>query len=165
MAIVRVKLGEALRINLQDFDGKAGLFPQAILRDDTGSELSGSPVDLAHTADGLYQDKSIVMPNTPMVTAVMKTYTDAGHTVLSDDHEDAIQVFLREDVLTTQTGIAVIERIEATLSQTPRLHAELVADHIQGMLSIPRLEARLALPAIQGVLKQQKIIGLITECC
>lgn len=92
-----VKVGDPIQLNLQLEDGATNKFPQAILRNQSGVLLSGSPVSLTHVGDGLYQNDSIAMPNTQEVTATYKVYDDAGHTVLSQFYSIELDVFGKDN--------------------------------------------------------------------
>jgi hypothetical protein len=87
------KLGDSLRLNLQLFDGATNLYVRAYLYDANDNQLAGSPLAVPHVANGLYRADSLVMPDTPQVTAIYKVYTDAGFTTLSTNHSDAIDVY------------------------------------------------------------------------
>jgi len=92
-----VKIGDPIQLNLQLEDGATDKYPQAILRNQIGTILAGSPVDLTHTGDGLYQNDSISMPNTQEVTATYKVYEDAPHTVLSQFYTIELDVFGKDN--------------------------------------------------------------------
>ena len=92
-----VKIGDPIHLNLQLEDGAIDKYPQAILRDQIGTLMAGSPVDLTHTGDGLYQNDSISMPNTQEVTATYKVYDDSGHTILSSFYSVELDVFTKDN--------------------------------------------------------------------
>jgi len=164
LTIPRHKVGESLKLVLNDFEGRASLYPRAILRDVGGIELAASPVDLTHVGDGLYVNKAVAMPNTEMVTAVYKTYTDAAHTLLSEDNQDRVDVFLRQDAEAVSSGVNIVERVEAVFKNNQKLAGEILEPKMRAILKPQSIEAALARQAISGVLKQQKITGLIAEC-
>ena len=91
-----VKVGDPIQLNLQLEDGASNKHPRAILRDQLGTLLSGSPVNLTHTGDGLYQNDSVFMPDTQEVTATYKVYDDVGRTILSQLYSIELDVFTRD---------------------------------------------------------------------
>lgn len=91
-----VKAGDPIQLNLQLEDGATNKFPQAILRNQSGTLLPVSPVSLTHTGDGLYQNDSIIMPNTQEVTATYKVYDDAPRTLLSQIYSIELDVFTKD---------------------------------------------------------------------
>lgn len=91
------RVGEAIRINLQLFDGATGKYPRAFVYKPNGSQVTGSPVALAHVANGLYENAALVMPDEVEVRAVIKVYNDALFSTLSSTHSDALEVYQRED--------------------------------------------------------------------
>jgi len=90
-----IKVGDPIQLNLQLEDGVSTKFPRAILRNQFGVLLAQSPVDLTHTGDGLYQNDSVLMPDTQEVTATFKVYDDAGHTILSSAYTIELDVFTK----------------------------------------------------------------------
>lgn len=91
-----VKVGDPIQLNLQLEDGATDKYPRAYLRNQFGSPLAGSPVDLTHTGDGLYQNDSVQMPDTQEVTATFKVFDDAGHTILSPIYSIELDVFTKD---------------------------------------------------------------------
>jgi len=87
------KINEAIRLNLQLFDGGTTLYPLVYAYNAAGSQISGSPVALSHLANGLYTNSSLLMPDTAQVRAVYRVFTDSGHTLISDDYSDALDIF------------------------------------------------------------------------
>lgn len=90
---MRTKLGDAIQLNLQLFDGASNQYPRAYLYDAEGTELAESPVDLAHVENGLYANSEVSMPSTAQVKAVYKVFSDSGHTSLNGDYQTALDVF------------------------------------------------------------------------
>lgn len=80
-------------MSLQLFDGATGKFPRARVFKTDSTELSGSPVNLAHVGGGLYANSDLTMPNVQSVYAQYKVYDDSGHTTLSGDHSDSEERF------------------------------------------------------------------------
>jgi len=89
--------GQDLLLTLVLADGDATRFPRARVYDDTGSEVTGSPFDLAHVANGLYQDVWVNPDVEGHFSAIFIVYNDAGHTVVSNKY-DRIGEAIRLDV-------------------------------------------------------------------
>jgi hypothetical protein len=87
------KLGEAIQLNLQLFDGATNKYVKAWLRNASGVALGTPTVSLSHIGEGLYSNDSVLMPDTSQVTAVYKVFDDAGFTTPSADHADALDIF------------------------------------------------------------------------
>jgi hypothetical protein len=92
-----VKVGDPIQLNLQLEDGNETKYPRAILRNQFGTLLPESPVDLTHSGDGLYQNDSVFMPDTQEVTATFKVYDDSLRTVLSNTYTIELDVFCRDN--------------------------------------------------------------------
>lgn len=91
--------GDKIPLNLQLSDDDTGLFPQVTLKDDTGSDLPDSPVDLSHVGGGLYVDSNVDFPTVDRVFAQYRIYNDAGHTTKAKKHPATVlDVFYRDRV-------------------------------------------------------------------
>lgn len=88
---IPVKVGDGIPLRLQLSDEDSGAFPQAVLRDPTGSELPGSPVDLGHEGDGLYTNNAVSFPDEEFIIAQYKVYQNGGHTIRHECHPDTIE--------------------------------------------------------------------------
>lgn len=86
--------GSPVRLNVKLKDGATDKFLRATLRRADGAELAGSPVAVPHTAGGLYEADSFLMPDDPEVTASFKVYLDAGFT-LPAPYEEGMDVYSR----------------------------------------------------------------------
>jgi hypothetical protein len=76
--------GAALPIAIQLYDCDSGKFPVATVRDVNGNQIAGSPVSMAHVANGLYVASGLVMPiSSTFVTVQVVVYDDSGHTQIS----------------------------------------------------------------------------------
>lgn len=93
---MKFKINQIVPLLLQLTDEDNGLYPQAILRDDTGTQI-GLPLDLANVGNGLYKNTTFQMPSTSYITAQYKVYQDALHSIKSYRHPDTIkEVFYRD---------------------------------------------------------------------
>lgn len=89
-------LGQPIPAYTQLYDYASGKFPRAVVRDADGAELSGSPIDLAEIADGLYGNSDLAMPDTAHVTVQYFVYSDSGHTSLDQSYAAELDVFTKE---------------------------------------------------------------------
>jgi len=113
---ILTKAGQPIRLNLQLWDGDIGKFPQATLKNTPGVELVGSPVDLTHSGNGLYEADSITMPDTEEVTATFKVFNDSGHLVPSEDHSDAFDLFRKDEIQDAIDSLLLASRrVEITM--------------------------------------------------
>lgn len=82
-----VQVGNPIPVAVQLGDGFTGKFVQAIIVDNNGTPVVGSPVSLTEIANGLYMDSSLSMPTGIHYVVVQATsYNDSGHIVPSDDY-------------------------------------------------------------------------------
>lgn len=96
-----IRVGDQIPLQLQLFDGATGKFPQAVVKDATGTAISGSPFDLAHVANGHYSNLTAVMPSTAFVTIQYLVYSDAGHTTLDTGYSIDLEVQEQDNSLIT----------------------------------------------------------------
>lgn len=85
--------GEILHLTLQLFDGAFDMFVRASLFDSLGNPLPGTPVGLTHVELGCYVNDTLKMPFTPEVRVVYEVFVDAGYTLHSQLHCDAVDTF------------------------------------------------------------------------
>lgn len=78
-----------LACQLEDF--ATDKYVRATIRNAAGAEVTGSPVDLTHVADGYYSGV-LAMPAVPVVVQCI-VYTDALYTVKSDAHGPSTERF------------------------------------------------------------------------
>ena len=86
-----VEEGDNIPIVLQISDGNIGVFPQAVITDDSGVVLG--TVSLTHVANGLYQT-TFIMTNDTYINSTYIVYTDALHTIESTTYQRDIDTFL-----------------------------------------------------------------------
>lgn len=89
--------GDAVPLTLQLEDGDVTKFPQAEVRDPTGSLLT--TLDLSHVGSGNYTNSSLTMPDEDWITITYIVYNEVGHTTESASHLRAQADFAREDPL------------------------------------------------------------------
>jgi len=73
-----VNVGENIPLSFFAEDEKTGLFVRANVYDADGSEIAGSPVTLSEVAGGIYENDTLVMPDSPKVIAKFKAFNDVG---------------------------------------------------------------------------------------
>jgi len=91
-----IKKGNQFILKSQLLDGNASLFIQARIYDETFTEVSFSPITLAHVANGLYKDVSQQATIIGNYTVQYKVYSDAGLTTSAKKYgiiEEDIFVF------------------------------------------------------------------------
>jgi len=107
--VVYTKLGDPIELSHQLGNDDIGLFPQVTLIDAAGVELPGSPVDLPHLTDGLYEDDSLNYPATRQVRALFRTFKTAAHTKLARKHCNTIMVTFKRDFVAEQMDLLLAE--------------------------------------------------------
>lgn len=98
-------VGDAVPLYLQLYDNATDKFVRTTVRDATGAQITGSPVDLTHVALGLYQSLALVMPATKFVTVQYIVYDDSGYTVISSSEGAGSDTFL---YASTQGGVIAV---------------------------------------------------------
>lgn len=64
--------------------GDTDKYPRAWIYDDQGNQITGSPVALAHVANGLYNNDSLEMPDTTFLMVQVQVFDDSGFTTPSN---------------------------------------------------------------------------------
>jgi hypothetical protein len=78
------RLGAPILIQLQLPGGETNLFVKAVLQDQLGAAIAGSPSSLVSVGGGLYRPATFpLMPNVLEVTAAYTVWEDSGHTIPS----------------------------------------------------------------------------------
>lgn len=144
------KPGDQLDIYIQAVDGNEELYPLAIVRDQDGIALAGSPVILPHVGQGLYKDTgSFTFPAAASsVTAVVEMYIDAGLTNISRANGNGLNLYERDydqDILDCLTEIKDLLQIILQKS----IHAQLAGD--------------VSSNAIIGIIEATKIQGIVEK--
>ena len=89
--------GDDLLLTLILADGGTGKFPRARVYTDAGVEVTGSPFDLTHTVNGLYQDVWVAPDVEGHFSAIFVVYNDAAHTEVSNKY-DRVGESIRLDI-------------------------------------------------------------------
>lgn len=87
-----MQVGDVIPLFNQAADYSTGLFMKAFVFDDTGTEISGSPVIMNDLGNGAYDNQDLVMPNSP-VNAQFLVYTDDTYTDFSTSEGANFQFF------------------------------------------------------------------------
>lgn len=122
-------LGQEVPLALQLSNGATNKYPQARMFDDSGAELSGSPVTLTHVGSGLYKAANFVMPAKPFIVAQYLVYSDAGHTTLDADYPIASDAFALLDISTLDNPRAALF---GSLENSPVIVGALSASQLYG---------------------------------
>jgi hypothetical protein len=127
MGISTVEQGEELGLVVQIEDGtSSGLYPRAIVTNDSGSTITGGTVDLTVAGStGMYYNAgtALAMPNNAFVTATYIIYTDSGHTTESSTYMRSADVFMRAgevsaDVTKVSGSSSAADKLEANVLLT-----------------------------------------------
>ena len=161
MGSLLLKEGQKIPASLKLFDQASNKFVRAFLYDEDGVQLPGSPLNLAHVDNGLYENDNIAMPNTSHVTAVYRVFDDAGFTVLSETYSDGVDLFkifiVDQDVI--DTLIEIKDKVCQLLADITR------PDLIGEISEVKTLEANVSQDEkIEGILeKDSKLTGEISS--
>jgi len=124
------RLGQAIPVALQLWDGNDEKFVTARVRDAEGVELPGSPFALSHVEAGFYSlEAPPTMPATAFVSVFYQVWNDEGHLIPSSAHETAEATFelgaipqaLRPDISATISDEVL--RLEAVVREAEEIAA------------------------------------------
>ena len=87
------RLNHPIPIALQLWDRDTSKFIRATVRAPGGAQLPGSPVTLAHAADGFYTTAAIAMPQVDYVSVFYEVFADPAQTIPSAEHSEAFEIF------------------------------------------------------------------------
>ncbi len=127
MGTCTIEQGEELGLSVQIEDGTStGLYPRAIVTDDSGSTITGGTVDLTVAGStGMYYNAgtALAMPNNAFVTATYIIYTDSGHTTESTTYLRSSDIFMRAgevsaDVTKVSGSASAADKLEANVLLT-----------------------------------------------
>ena len=103
--------GNPIPLSVLLFDLATDKFVQAVIVDETGSQIAGSPVAISHVLTGLYEFNGLVMPDVDYVTAIFTVYDDALFTIPSQIHCPSAEQFIKDN-----DSSVILEKID-TLSR------------------------------------------------
>ena len=102
-----IPLGSPIPLSVLLFDKAIDKFVQAVIIDETGAQIAGSPVAVPHVITGLYEFNGLVMPDVEYVTAIFTVYNDALFTSPSQIHCPSAEQFIKDDIS------VILEEIDA----------------------------------------------------
>lgn len=157
------RLGQAIPVALQLWDGSDEKFVTARVRDAEGVELPGSPFALSHVEAGFYSlEAPPTMPATAFVSVFFQVWNDEGHLIPSSAHETAEATFeLTPEA--TAGGALLPPDITATISDEA-LRLEAVVREAEEIAAIATLDPAQVAGEVTGELVLvAKIEGVETQ--
>jgi hypothetical protein len=91
-----MQVGDALPLSVQLAASATTKHVRAVVKNDAGAQIAGSPAVLAHVGLGQYTNYTLVMPNTKFVTVQYIIYDDSLFTVISASERAQSALFLKE---------------------------------------------------------------------
>lgn len=89
--------GDKISLATQLYDNATNKFPVAIVRDDNGDEIAGSPFTLPPIEAGLYADYEEEFPSgTDYLQVQYFVYTDEEHTILDESYGSIMETITKE---------------------------------------------------------------------
>ena len=93
----QVGIGEKIPLYMFLEDKDPGKFVQAVVKDPTGAQITGSPVGLSSMGDGSYSTLDLIMPNKDFVAAEFTVFDDAGFTIESVIHFPTAEMYEKDN--------------------------------------------------------------------
>lgn len=91
------QIGDKISLATQLYDNAENKFPLAVVRDDQGDEIVGSPFTLDSVGDGLYANYDQDFPvGTDYLQVQVMVYSDSGHTVLDESYSSIMYQLTKE---------------------------------------------------------------------
>ena len=157
------KLGDVVPLSVQLFDGDPNLFAGAIVTDNDGVAVSGSPFALVSIGEGLYELDTFLMPNKSFVSAVYKIFLDSGFTSESPIHSDSIDnfplIFIDQEFIDAITEVKVL--LELILAKGVTVEIQGIVDQADEIIgSLLKQDEE-----IKGIVEasEDDIIGIIED--
>jgi len=144
--------GQNLYLKAQLINGETGKFVRAIVQDDSGAAIVGSPITLTEGGGGFYFDNTTLqMPGKPFVTAILEAFNDSGFT-----QSAGFGIFEETYNLKTTAGLiqGAGQVIIGKVLQSQKLSAALKQESIEGSLESN---------TIVGTVKDNQIVGDISS--
>ena len=169
--------GEILPLSFQLLDGDSSKYARAILTDETGTPLAGSPVSLPHIGGGKYSSDAVLMPvGVEYVEATYQSFDDALFTVPDPDHLLGTDVFRLEipDQVIVDKLNQIIAKLEGIALPGAAIDAVLVQNKISDVIDDAKMAKALIErdnikgivendPTLNGCVNQNQITGVIDE--
>lgn len=135
------KVGEKLVVSITLFDGDETRVPQAVVTDDVGAPLVGSPIELTHVENGYYENSVLVMPNISFVKAIITVYNDDTFAVVSPKHSSASAVYTLEVPFQE-----ILDQFQLLITKLDQL---LASEFIADLSAVVRADARFSARLMQ----------------
>lgn len=139
------KQGDPIPLTAQLALGETDRFVRAILRDQNGIGVLGSPVVLTHVGEGTHKDMSVSMPGTRFVTASYKSFLDAGLSISDDSYMEEMERFDLEQAI-PPAGTVILSPVNLT-----------------GRLRADQLSATMGSDSLKGSMPAAELTGTIEE--
>ena len=136
----QIATGKPIPLTVFLEDEEENLFPLATLKDDTGSEIA--EISLQSVGGGEYHDNSFTMPASAFVTAEIRIFKDAGHSLLSR-YKPVAAIFTRDDTFALIMD-QLISKINGLNLPSASISARLVQNKISGSTKTDQKTSALA---------------------
>ena len=114
---INLKVGEKIPLALLLENRATDRFVRAIVRDDVGAQMAGSPFNVPRVSNGWHYDISVGMPDSAYLTVEYDVFDDAPFTTASTDLLPAHERFDRDD-LASAIDILIAASREGTIKGT-----------------------------------------------
>jgi len=154
-----LKVGQIIPLVCQLEDGDTTKFVNAIVTDQGGIPVAGSPLVLTHTGNGTYENDTLVMPDEDFISATFQVFDDAGLTIPSR-HGDTADFFVKSfgavDVIDCLDQIKDLLNLLLQNIPLPALKGKI----LDGLNLIGKIEQDYAL---KGNIEDNKLKGTIKD--
>lgn len=146
-----MKIGDPIPLALQLTDLEEDQFVLANVFLEGGVEHDDSPVLLAHISNGIYEDDSLIMPNSRWVHIQYRVYSDAGLTLISH-FPKAETIFLDQEAQDIENLLTLLTDVDLTakVEEEDMLKAKLLEDEVLKAVVVPEAEVEEVINIIEG---------------
>jgi len=123
---INLAIGEKIPLFLLTESRVSGKVVRARIRDKDGAEITGSPVTVAHLADGEYFDDSIAMPNTAHIVVTYDVFDGPGFT------NPTAGLLPAEERFDSETFVAG-EFLSGTIVDSEQLAGQIIEEKVTGV--------------------------------
>lgn len=159
--------GETLPLSYQLHDGATNRFCIAILKDENGDSLAGSPFDLYHIGNGKYTSDAALMPSgVKYLECTYEAYDDAGLTILSSIHTSGSDVFRFEipDQIILDGIEEIISLIENIQARGPFLKGRILDETLRGVIDkANELKGKITREDLKGNVDDETLKGRLED--
>ena len=110
------QIADPIPLSLQLSEGETNRYARAKVFAPDGSEISGSPFNLTHVSNGLYQTEQARMPDELFVVALYQVFTDSGYTTPDTNYAFLTETF-EKTVLATAPAAEIVTDITGAVSE------------------------------------------------